>query len=316
MPNPRRSPRRLPTYGLLALALLAGAAPAAPQSPRVDLLVTPAELAARLDDPDLVLLHVGREEEYAAEHIPGARLVALSELAAPEDHDAGTGLSLQMPEPETLARTLAGLGIGDGSRVVVYFADDWVTPATRVLYTLDWIGLGDRSALLDGGMLRWKAEGHPVTDTAPPAVEPGGLTPRVRDELVVDAAWVRDRLDADGVRIIDARAPVHYDGVQATRLHREPVRKGHIPGAANIPFNEVVDDQLRLRSAAELRAIFEAAGVGPGDTVMGYCHLGQYATAVLFAARTLGYTVRLYDGSFQDWGSRAELPVEGPGGGA
>jgi thiosulfate/3-mercaptopyruvate sulfurtransferase len=106
---------------------------------------------------------------------------------------------------------------------------------------------------------------------------------------------------------------VHYDGVQATFFHREPVRKGHIPGAASVPYNSLFDDELRLRPAAELREIFAGAGVEPGQTVVGYCHLGQFATAMLFAARTLGYPVKLYDGSFQEWGRLESLPVEGPG---
>jgi thiosulfate/3-mercaptopyruvate sulfurtransferase len=218
-----------------------------------------------------------------------------------------------MPEPEAVAAALERLGIGDDSRVVVYYGTDWVSASTRVLFTLDWIGLGARSSLLDGGMRAWKEAGHPTTAATPPPPPARRLTPRVRSDLIVSADWVHAHLDDDGARLVDARAPVHYDGIQATRLHREPVRKGHIPGAVNIPFNTLFDDGLRLRPAEELRAIFRAAGVEPGDTVVGYCHLGQFATAMLFGARTLGHTVRLYDGSFQDWGSRVDLPVDGPG---
>lgn len=301
--------------GLLAAALaLATPLPAAAQQARTDLLVTVDWLAEHLDDRDLVLLHVGPGDEYAAEHIPGARYVSLSDLSAPEDHDAGTRLSLELPDPDVLAATLEGLGIHDGSRVVVYYGRDWVSASTRVLLTLDWIGLGDRARLLDGGMQRWKAAGHPVTADAPPPPGPGRLTPRARSELVVTAAWVREHRTEPEYRIVDARAPVHYDGIQPTYLHRQPVRKGHIPGAVNIPFNQLWDDELLLKPEGELRAIFEAAGVQPGETVVGYCHLGQFATAMLFGARTLGHDVKLYDGSFQEWGSRDDLPVEGPGG--
>lgn len=295
-----------------AAALTPATLPAqSPDPPRQRLLVDPAWLEDHLGDPGLVLLHVGPEEEYAGEHIPGAVHVRLGDISAPEDHEAGTGLSLQMPDAGSLARTLEGYGISDGSRVVVYFATDWVTPSARVLYTLDWIGL-DGGALLDGGMQRWKAEGHAVTGEVP-APARGSLTPRVRPELVVDAPWVLDHLDAPGYRVVDARAPVHYDGIQPTYLHRTPVRKGHIPGAANIPFSSIVDEALRIRPDAELRRLFAAAGVADGDTVVGYCHLGQYATLMLFAARLLDHPVRLYDGSFQEWGSRESLPVEGPG---
>lgn len=303
--------------GLHATALVlpvALAAPALAQQTRSDLVVSVDWLAERVDDPNLVLLHVGQEEEFAAEHIRGAQYIRLDDISAPEDHDAGTGLSLEMPEPRRLVEVLEALGIGDGSRVIVYPGTDWVSASARVLLTLDWIGLGSRSSLLDGGMQRWKDAGHPVTaEVSTPA--PGSLTPGVRPDLIVTAEWVHDRLDDDGYRIIDARAPVHYDGIQPTYLHREPVRRGHIPGAANVPFNELWDDALLLKPEPELRAIFEAAGVRPGQTVVGYCHLGQFATAMLLGARTLGYDVRLYDGSFQDWGSRDDLPVDGPGGG-
>ena len=306
----RRGPSRL----LIPLLLLLLSPPVlTAQQPRETLLVSVDWLARHIDDPDLVLLHVGREEEYRAEHIPGARHVALSDISAPEDHEAGTGLSLQMPAPEALARTLEGWGVRDDSRIVVYPGADWISASTRVLLTLDWIGLGANASLLDGGMPRWKAAGHPVTDEVPtPAA--GRVTPRVREALVVTAGWVRERLEDDSYRIVDARAPVHYDGIQPTYLHREPVRKGHIPGAVNIPFNQLWDDQLMLKPEAELRAIFEGAGVQPGQTVVGYCHLGQFATAMLLGARALGYDVKLYDGSFQEWGSREELPVEGPEG--
>jgi thiosulfate/3-mercaptopyruvate sulfurtransferase len=301
---------------LTAAAIPLATSPVAAQEGRTDLLVSPGWLAEHLEDPDLILLHVGPQDEYASEHIAGARYISIRQLAAPEDHDAGVGLSLQMPAPVVLADSLGALGIDDRSRIVVYFAGEWITAATRVMLTLDWIGLGARSSLLDGGLAAWKAEGRPVSAEAVPPAAPNVVTPRVRDELIVTAEWVRDHLDDEGTRVIDARAPVHYDGLQPTYLHRQPVRKGHIPGAANVPFTEIVDDQIRLKSPAELTAIFDAAGVEPGDTVVGYCHLGQFATLMLFGARTLGYPVRLYDGSFQEWGSRDELPVEGPASGS
>jgi thiosulfate/3-mercaptopyruvate sulfurtransferase len=306
--------RAAPLGGLAFLALCLVGTPAAvgAQDARDAVLMSLDELAAELNDPRLVLLHVGRAEDYPAEHIPGARHVDLEQIAAPEDHEGGTTLSLEMPEPDALTEVLEGLGIGDESRVVVYYADNWVTPATRVVLTLDWIGLGDRTSLLDGGMQRWKEAGHPVTSDPPGPAPDVHLSPRVQESLIVSAEWVRDHLDDGAFRIVDARAPVHYDGIQATNLHREPVRKGHIPGAASIPFNQLYDDQLRLLPADRLRQIFAEAGVEPGQTVVGYCHLGQFATAMLFAARTLGHPVRLYDGSFQEWGSREELPVQGP----
>jgi thiosulfate/3-mercaptopyruvate sulfurtransferase len=274
------------------------------QNPRDALLVTTEWLANHLDDPSLVLLHVGDAQEYAAEHIRGARLVSLRDVAAP--HTPGA-LILEMPSPAELRNRLETLGISDDSRIVVYYGKDWVSPATRVILTLDWIGLGDRTSLLDGGMQLWKEQGRPVTSTATPAPKRGRLTARpVRADLIVDHALVRRSIRAPGVTIVDARAPVFYDGPP----HGEH-RAGHIASAVSLPFNTVFGDDLRLLSADSLATLFRRAGVKPHDTLVVYCHIGQQATAVIFAARSLGYTARLYDGSFDDWSARGELPVEG-----
>ena len=89
-----------------------------------------------------------------------------------------------------------------------------------------------------------------------------------------------------------------------------PQRTGHIAGAKSVPFTEITDDNLKLKSVPELNALFAKAGVKPGDTVVGYCHIGQQATGMLFAARLTGHPVLLYDGSFEDWSAHTSYPVE------
>ena len=300
-----------PTVRLAAAVAILVASPAAsrasigstyPFVERGDLLVDAAWLAEHLDDPALVLLHVGERQEYDREHIPGARFVSQNDLALSREEGA---LYLELPEPAVLRATLEGPGVSDDSRIVVYYGNDWVSPATRVVFTLDWAGFGGRTSLLDGGMQAWKRAGGAVT-AEPPAVRRGRLSPAKTRPIVVDAAWVSGHAARAGNRLIDARAPMFYDGPP----HGEH-RPGHIPGAANLPFTEVVSDSLFVRPPAELRRLFTAAGVQPGDTVVAYCHIGLQATVVLFAARTLGHPVRLYDGSFDDWSRRTELPVEG-----
>ena len=286
---------------LFGLVLAAASSSASAQSPRDRLLVTPAWLAAHLNDANLVLLHVGDAAEYARAHIPGARLVRQQDLSTP--HQEGS-LMLEMLPAEQLRERLQALGISSDSRIVVYYGNDWVSPSTRIIFTLAYAGFGDRTSLLDGGMKAWQEAGQRVTADVPPARR-GRIAELHPLDLIVDAGWVRAHANAQRVTIVDGRAAAFYDGVQATDR-----RKGHVPGARSIPFTEITDEQLKVKSAAELATLFRNAGVKPGDTVVGYCHIGQQATAVLFAARTLGYDVKLYDGSFQDWDARTDLPVE------
>jgi thiosulfate/3-mercaptopyruvate sulfurtransferase len=136
--------------------------------------------------------------------------------------------------------------------------------------------------------------------------KPGHFTPHPNSTLVVDAAWVTANLNRPGVVILDARASKFYSGAEAGAMPRA----GHIPKARNIPFSSVVEESNRFKSVAALREIFNAAGVKAGDSLTSYCHIGQQASVLYFAARYLGYDAHLYDGSFEDWSRRPELPVE------
>ena len=295
-----------------ALSCIVVAAPRATSAqmyapPSAPVVVTTEWLAAHLKDPNLVLLHVGQQKEYDAGHIPGARYVKLDDISVSSHvHDQDKGLMLEMPQPDSLRARLEALGISNDSRVIVYYGGDWVSPATRVIFTLDYAGLGASAALLDGGMPAWKAEKRALSTEAPKKTA-GKLAALRINPIVVDAAWVKSRIGTPNFHLIDGRAAVFYDGVESGGS-----RKGHIAGAKSLPYTEIANDDLRLRSAEELRALFARAGVAPGDTVTAYCHIGQQATAVLFAARSIGHPVLLYDGSYQDWSRRLELPVEDP----
>lgn len=276
---------------------------------RSKILVSSDWLSKHLNDRNLVLLHVGEEAEYNKEHLPGARFVKLDDIAD-SDHETPGALMLQVPPADKLREKLANLGISDDSRVIVYYGNDWVTPSTRVIFTLDYAGLGNQSSLLDGGMQAWKKEGKPVTaEIAAP--KQGTLAALKVKPIVVDAEFVKSNVGKPGISVVDGRSAAFYDGVQTGGgMHGTRQRTGHIAGAKSVPFTEITDDQLHLKSAAELQAIFTKAGVKPGDTVVGYCHIGQQATGMLFAARSLGHKVLLYDGSFEDWSAHAGYPVE------
>jgi thiosulfate/3-mercaptopyruvate sulfurtransferase len=276
---------------------------------RESILVDAAWLKAHISDPNLVLLHVGEKDGYDAAHIAGARLVSLQDISV-SDHTA-TGLMLEMPAADDLRHRLEGFGISDDSRVVVYYGKDWVSPSTRVIFTLDYAGLGDRASLLDGGQAAWQAAGGAVTKDVP-APKTGKLAALKIKPIVVDAAFVKAHIGAKGFAIVDGRDASYYDGVDTGRDHGGNQRTGHIHGAVSVPFTSITDDNLLVKSPADLAALFTKAGVQPNDTVVGYCHIGQQATAMLFAARSLGHTVLLYDGSFQDWSRRTEYPVDNP----
>ena len=162
--------------------------------------------------------------------------------------------------------------------------------------------------LLDGGRSGWLGAGQKVT-TDSRWMATGELPPLTYRPLVVDAAYVRSHLTAPGYVVVDARAPDFYSGARPGGMPAHPHKPGHIAGAKSVPFMSVTTPEMTLASAETIAAQFKAAGVKRGDTVIAYCHVGQQASATLFAARTLGLKTLLYDGSFEEW-SRLDGAVE------
>lgn len=296
---------RIVTTSLIAAGLLAASPAALAQaSPRDAMLVSADWLKAHAEDRDLVVLHVGDRAEYDKGHIAGARFIGMESLGVAE----ANGLQLEMLSPDELHKQLVAMGVTDRSRIVVYFTRGMIPAATRVIFTLEAAGLGDRAVLLDGGLPEWQRLAFPLTAAAT-EVKPGTLAPLKMKPRVVDAKTVQERMTAPGYRIIDARAAVFYDGVQPGGSTAEPHLKGHIAGASNFPFSTVTGTDFKVKPAADLAASFAKAGVKQGDKLVVYCHVGWQGTAVIFAARSLGIDAVLYDGSFQDW-SKRNLPVE------
>jgi thiosulfate/3-mercaptopyruvate sulfurtransferase len=296
---------------LLLTGLALGSGVAVAQSPRAGepLIVSTAWLAEHLTDRGLIILHIGDQASkasYDEGHIPGAQFLnPFQELSTPRVQGA---LALELPSPEVLDSVLEAKGISDDSRIVLYTARQYFTPTSRTLFTLEYAGLAGRVSILDGGLELWRSEGRTVS-TEVPAPARGRLTVRPNPAIVADAGYVRANLEAASVKIVDARDTSFYNG-RETRQGRN----GHIPGAASLPFSTMVDSSGRFRPRAQLESQFAAAGVRRGQTVVTYCHIGQQASLVWFMARVLGYEARLYDGSFQDWAARPELPVVTPAG--
>ncbi|HWE52813.1 MAG TPA: sulfurtransferase [Bryobacteraceae bacterium] len=280
-------------------ALCPGAVTCGDHGDRNSMLVSTAWVAAHASDPGVVLISVGPRAEYDKGHIAGAQFMDLADISA-----KGVPLSLELPPMSELEETFRAHGVSNDSRIILYSIAATPQSTTRVYLTLDAMGLGRNAALMDGGMPQWRSENRPVT-TAIPAVKRGTATGCGREDIITNAEFVSANLRHRGVDVVDARLTGFYTGEQIPPGQRA----GHIPGAASMPFNTLVDSNGKLKTPEQLSEMFNAAGIKSGDRVVSYCHIGQQATVVYFVARYLGYDARLYDGSWQDWSQRTELPA-------
>ncbi len=291
--------------GAIAATTFALPAAASAQAARLDApIVSPQWLSEHLNDPDIVVLHLANiRRDYTSGHIPGARFLWFNDVA-PSNPDLNT----ELPSVAQLKSLFESLGVSDNSRVIVYGQS--LTPVVaRVYMTLDYLGAGDRAAVLDGGLTAWKAEGKPVS-TEVPSVKRGKFTPKVHAEDVVNADFVKANIDKPGVKILDARTPNFYTGEGGGGP-----RPGHVQSAQNVPFTTLTtqtDSIIKFKDRAAITALFTAAGVQPTDRVVTYCHVGQQASLLYLAAKYVGIKPSLYDGSFEDWSSRADTPIVGP----
>jgi thiosulfate/3-mercaptopyruvate sulfurtransferase len=265
------------------------------------MLVTVDWLGDHLSDPSLVLLQIGEKKDYDKGHIPGAQFLEYESISTPH----GQGLMLELPPVEQLVSVFERLGVSNRSHIILYFGTNWVSPTTRVYWTLDYLGLGDRTSILNGGLVAWEATHHPVSNEVKQPAK-GSITPAPRKEIVADADWVSSHLNKPTVTIIDARTHEFYNGSQSDGNPRS----GHIPGASNLTYLDVVDqDNNKFKSADALKDLFRTAGLKPGNLMVSYCHIGQRATVLYFTAKMLGYDAKMYDGSWEDWSHRTNLPI-------
>lgn len=270
------------------------------------MLVTTDWLAAHLHDSDLVVLCIAENDHfYSAGHIPGARLVRLSEIVTPRD-----GVPNQLPLPERLQKAFEKTGVTNGSRVVLYGERSGVL-AARAFFTLDYLGVADRAVLLDGGIEKWRAEQRPESMDMPPIVL-GNLTIHLRPEIVVDtprmAEYSHMMPDSSKVALLDARPLPEFSG---ERLSENVAQAGHIPNAHSLFWKELLSEGEvpQLRPEKELRSLFESAGAQPEREVITYCRTGMQSSFDYFVAKYLGYSARMYTGSFYEW-SRSARSVE------
>lgn len=272
-------------------------------------LVSTAWLAAHLKDPDLRIFDAswylpaaGRSglAEYEAGHIAGARFFDIDEIS-----DHRSELPHMAPPVEKFMSRMRAMGVGDGHQVVVYDGAGLFS-AARVRWLFRLMG-HDAIAVLDGGLPKWMAEGRPVT-TAPPIIRDRHMTVQRRAHMVRDVTQVaRAAKLADHV-IIDARAPARFRGEEPEP--RAGMRAGHIPGARNVFYKDLLQADGTMKPAPLLREIFLAAGVDLDKPAITTCGSGVTAAIVALALDRIGKADHaLYDGSWSEWGMYADLPL-------
>lgn len=262
------------------------------------ILVPVQWLKEHQNDPNLVLLQVTfLKLDYDREHIEGARYL-WPEWLAPNTPEG----SYNAPDLQKATELLRSYGINENSHVVLYHVRSEVSPTARMFLTLENLGLRGKVSFLNGGLEAWKKEGLPTT-TKTPVVKKGNIVLK-QGGILVTKDYVLKALHSDNATVVDARMKIYYDG--------EPVgnpRDGHIQGAVNIPFPDLLDNNNMFKPSDSLKAHFDAAPSLRKELVT-YCFIGQTASVVYMAGRILGYDMKLYDGSMQEWSRIPELPME------
>jgi thiosulfate/3-mercaptopyruvate sulfurtransferase len=258
-----------------------------------EMLVSTDWLASHLKDPKLVVLHLTKEKkDYDAGHVPGARWISFDQLMVKKD-----GLSSELPPTSDLVKLFEALGISNDSRVVVY-STNWPPLSTRIYFTLDYLGLGDRAAILNGGLEKWQAEKREISTQEARADKPGKITPHLHPEIVASLADVKAASDRNDAVIVDSRPNHRY-------------AEGHIPGAVHLYWEENTQEPegYQLAPAFAMSKNYSSVGAIPGKKIITYCEIGWQASHDYFTAKYLGYDAKMYDGSYQEWSEIKHLPV-------
>ncbi len=272
-------------------------------------LVSTEWLAAHLNDPDLRILDasmylpgVDRDAraEYDAAHVPGARFFDIDDVS-----DNRSDLPHMAPPVEKFMSRLRAMGVGDGHQVVVYDGAGLFS-AARVWWLFRLMGQTN-IAVLNGGFPKWQADGRPTEDL-PPVIKDRHMTVRFQNHLVRDVTQVSRASKLANAQIVDARSAARFAGTAPEP--REGLRAGHIPGSRNVPYSDLLNDDQTMKSPAEARAVFTAAGVTLEQPIITTCGSGVTAAILALALERIGFDAwSLYDGSWTEWGMFPTVPV-------
>lgn len=272
-------------------------------------LVSTDWLAKHLKDPDLRLLDAswylpdaGRDPkaEYDAAHIPGARFFDIDDIS-----DQRSELPHMVPPVEKFMSRMRAMGVGDGHQVVVYDGGG-IMSAPRVWWLFRLMGKMD-VAVLDGGLPKWQAEGHPIDDM-PPVIRDRHMTTHVQSDMVKDVTQIAASAKLRDWVIVDARSPERFRGDAPEP--REGLRSGHIPNSRNVYFGDLLNENGTMKEPGALRATFEAAGVDLAKPIVSSCGSGITACVLDLALERIGHPRHaVYDGSWAEWGMYNDLRV-------